>query len=404
MKILVVDDNKNDRKLLHELLTSRHYEVSEAGNGIEALVSVEASKPDLIISDVMMPGMDGFTLLRELKKNKESMDIPLVFYTAHYETDMDKDLAMKLGASRYIVKPTRMENLIQEIESVLREYDAGLLKPTTSVIHKEEEYLREYSTRVVKKLEDNIANLEKEIKERMRVEEEQKQTLTELARAKAELEQFVHLGSRDMQQPLKTVYNNLELICKRYHSKFEPDDADLFVRTKEEVSRMQKRNNDLIAFSRVVTRFEKTECESVLERVLETLRSSIKKSGAVVTHDPLPVVMADDMQIVQLFHNLIDNSIKFRGTEKPRIHIRAEKRMNEWQFSFKDNGIGIDPEVHDRIFLISQNIYGKEKQSTGMGLAICKKIVERHGGRIWVDSKKGAGSTFYFTIPANEQT
>lgn len=401
-KVLVVDDNQNDRMVLSEMLSAKNHEVEEACNGIEALESVEVSKPDLIISDIMMPGMDGFTLLRELKKNEITKGIPVVFYTAHFESEKDRELAVKLGASRFIVKPAKLKDLLLEIETVLREYEAGKIKLGKPLIRTEEEYLKQYSERIVRKLEEKIVELEREIAERQRAEAELRQTLTALARSSAELEQFVHLGSRDLQQPLKTVLGNMELLCRRYFHKFDKEDGELFMCTLDAVARMQKRNNDLIAYSRVGTRFEATDSAAVLNCALDNLRKVIEKNGAVITHDPLPAVMSDKLQLLQLFHNLIENAIKFRSSEPPRVHISVNQKGSEWVFSVRDNGVGIDPQYHDRIFLISQRIYGKESPSTGMGLAICKKIVERHGGRIWVESRPGEGSTFYFTLPVRE--
>lgn len=184
MKVLVVDDNKNDRTMLNELLSSRNYAITEACNGIEALQSVGTSKPDIIISDIMMPGMDGFTLLRELKKSSYTIDIPFVFYTAHYVSEKDSDLASKLGASRFILKPANLMDLLEEIEAVLREYEAGSIKPVKSLINKEEEYLKQYSERIISKLEEKILQLEQEINER-------RWAFEELAKAQNELENIM---------------------------------------------------------------------------------------------------------------------------------------------------------------------------------------------------------------------
>ncbi|HIE30943.1 MAG TPA: GHKL domain-containing protein, partial [Methanosarcinales archaeon] len=161
---------------------------------------------------------------------------------------------------------------------------------------------------------------------------------------------------------------------------------------------------DLLTFSRVGTRgkpFKSTDCALVLEQTLANLQMAIEDRGAVITHDALPTVMADDSQLVQLFQNLIENAIKFQSEDPPRIHISAEQKGDEWVFSVADNGIGIEPEFFDRIFVIFQRLHGVDEYSgTGIGLAVCKKIVERHGGHIWVESEPGKGSTFYFTIPA----
>jgi light-regulated signal transduction histidine kinase (bacteriophytochrome) len=167
---------------------------------------------------------------------------------------------------------------------------------------------------------------------------------------------------------------------------------------------MQRLINDLLAYSRVGTRggtFEPTDCSLVLRRTLDNLGIAIRESGADIQSDPLPVLTADRSQLVQLFQNLIGNAVKFRGGERPRIHVSARRNGIEWMFAVKDNGIGIDPKYFDRIFTIFQRLHGRaEYPGTGIGLAICKKIVERHGGRIWVESQPGKGSAFFFTMPA----
>lgn len=183
-KILVVDDNKNDRMLLREILSTNNYNVSEACNGIEALKYVRTSKPDIIISDIMMPEMDGFTLLRELKKNSFSNDIPFVFYTANYASEKDNELALKLGASRFILKPAELNDLLEEIGSVISECESGSLKVADPLISKEEDYLKQYSERILTKLEEKIVQLEQEINER-------RWAFEELAKAQNELENII---------------------------------------------------------------------------------------------------------------------------------------------------------------------------------------------------------------------
>jgi len=183
-RILVVDDNKNDRMLLREVLSTNNYDVSESSNGIDALQYLRISKPDIIISDIMMPEMDGFTLLRELKKNSFSMDIPFVFYTANYLSEKDVELASKLGASKFILKPAEIKDLLGQIGSVIREYESGLIKGADPLISKEEDYLKQYSERIVRKLEEKIVELEQEINER-------RWAFEELAKAQNELENIM---------------------------------------------------------------------------------------------------------------------------------------------------------------------------------------------------------------------
>jgi light-regulated signal transduction histidine kinase (bacteriophytochrome) len=170
----------------------------------------------------------------------------------------------------------------------------------------------------------------------------------------------------------------------------------------DSVVRMQNLINDLLSYSRIETRggdFESVDCQVVLDDVLHTLQIKVEENDAVITHGPLPTVQADKVQLFQLFQNLISNAIKFRSDKPPRIHIAAESQNGRWLFSVKDNGIGIDPKYLERIFVIFQRLHSQDKYpGTGIGLAICKKIVERHGGRIWVESQLGKGATFYFIL------
>jgi two-component system, chemotaxis family, sensor kinase Cph1 len=228
----------------------------------------------------------------------------------------------------------------------------------------------------------------------------------ELARSNTELQQFAYVASHDLQEPLRMMASFVQLLAKRYKGQLDADADEFIDYIVDGAARMQRLINDLLNYSRVGSRgkdFAPTDCAAVLRTVCANLRAAIEESGAVVITDPLPTVIADETQLVQLFQNLLSNAIKFRGDKPARIYIGAERRANEWLFRLRDNGIGIEPQYVERIFLIFQRLHGRSRYpGTGIGLAIAKKIVERHAGRIWVESELGKGSTFYFTLPARE--
>ena len=249
-----------------------------------------------------------------------------------------------------------------------------------------------------------IQVLLRDITERKQAEEELRERTKDLLRSNAELERFAYVASHDLQEPLRMVTNYTQLLQQRYQGKLDADADEFIAYAVDGAARMRTLIDDLLAYSRVGTRgapFVLTSLDGVLDRVLHGLELALLESGAVVIRDPLPQVWCDPTQIARVFQNLIANAVRFRGTDPPWIHVSARQEGEEWVFSVKDNGIGIDPEYFDRIFVIFQRLQSRvEYEGTGMGLAIGKRILERHDGRIWVESQLGAGSTFHFTLPA----
>lgn len=243
----------------------------------------------------------------------------------------------------------------------------------------------------------------RDITERKRAELELRNTAEELARSNLDLEQFAYVASHDLQEPLRAVAGCVQVLQKRYQGHLDSRADELIVHTVDGVRRMQTLIDDLLTFSRVGTRgkaFEPSDCNDILNQALANLEVAIKEADAAVTSDKLPTVKADAAQMTQLLQNLLSNAIKFRSEHRPAIHVSARREAGQWVFTVKDNGIGIQPEYFERIWIIFQRLHTRtEYPGTGIGLAICKKIVERHGGRISVESIPGEGSTFSFTIP-----
>ncbi len=242
-----------------------------------------------------------------------------------------------------------------------------------------------------------------DITERKIAEDALHERTQELARSNADLEQFAYVASHDLQEPLRAVSSYTQLLARRYQDRLDGDAQRFIERTTAAVARMQALIRDLLAYSRVGTRgevFGPTDCEAVLRDALENLHAAMSETNATITHDRLPVLPADARQLRQLLQNLIGNAIKFRGPSAPMVHVAARRIDGVWQFSVRDNGIGIEREYAERIFVIFQRLHSRRTYpGTGVGLAICKKIVERHGGRIWVESEVGEGTTIYFELP-----
>lgn len=242
-----------------------------------------------------------------------------------------------------------------------------------------------------------------DIEDLKRSEEALRIITADLARSNADLEQFAYVASHDLQEPLRMVASFTQLLGQRYKGQLDADADEFIGYAVDGARRMQALVNDLLTYSRVGTRGKEpvaVDFEQVLQMVLTNMQARLEESDGQVTHDPLPIVLGDETQLWQVLQNLVGNALKFHGSEPPRVHVSAQEIKGEWRFSVRDNGIGIEPQYANRIFLVFQRLHSRaEYPGTGLGLAIAKKILERHGGRIWMESEPGKGSTFYFSLP-----
>lgn len=459
-EILVVEDSSTQAEKLKYILEENGFRVSIAANGKEALELLRKKKPAIVISDVLMPEIDGYELCRKIKKDENLKDIPVILLTALSDT---KDVlkGLQANADNFITKPYDEKYLISRVQHILinRElrggerlqsgvevyfsgqkylitserqqildlllstYDAAVLQNLELI--KTRDQLNALNEQLEQKIEERTAALREEIAERRQTESELrnyrehleelveqrtaafKKASDDLARSNADLQQFAYAASHDLQEPLRAISGFVKLFEKRYKGTIDRD-ADQYIKfIVDGVNRMRDLIIDLLEYSRVGIKgdtLSPVDSGAILDKAISNLRPALEESGASVTYKSLPTVTADAAQLCSLFQNLIGNAIKFRSTETPKVQISVAKKGDEWVFSVGDNGIGIDPQYSNKIFVVFQRLHTKEEYpGTGIGLSICKKIVERHGGRIWVKSELGRGSTFYFTIPDKQE-
>jgi signal transduction histidine kinase len=364
LRALLVEDNPLDAALVVRALNKDGFDVvADVVQDEEAFTkALRANCPEVVLADYNLPSWKGMDALNVIRR--EGLDVPMILVSGALG-DVTAVECIRQGATDYVLKDG-LARLPEVIRRALRE--------------KRERSLRH------------------------QVEEDLARKVDELARSNADLEQFAYVASHDLQEPLRMVTAYTQLLAERYRGKLD-ENADKFLGYAcEGAQRMQVLIQDLLAFSRVGRKeaCESVECNVVMREVLQTLTSAIQESHAAVTPGELPTVWADRTQVAQIFQNLIGNAIKFRGKEPPLVSVQAEKADQRWLFTVSDNGIGIAPEYTENIFVVFQRLHARtEYPGNGIGLAICKKIVERYGGKIWVESQAGSGSTFKFTLPSH---
>jgi signal transduction histidine kinase len=420
--ILVVDDTPENLRLLSTMLSQRGYVPRCVINGQMALRACNSHPPDLILLDIMMPQMNGYEVCQHLKLDAKTRDIPVIFISAKDEV-FDKVNAFTVGGVDYISKPFQFEEVLARIEShltlrklqnQLKEQNILLQQEISSRLAVEKDLQeknlilqKEISSRraVEKALQEQNLLLQQEIFNRECAESALLKSHQELARYNAELEQFAYVASHDLQAPLATIASYAQLLEKRSKDKLDSQANKFIGNIVYGCMRMQNLIDDLLEYSRFGRSdklLQQTDCNQVFEQAIANLQGVIRDTEAVVCSSELPVVHGEISQLVQLFQNLVGNAIKYRQDAPPVVSVSACKHQDHWLFSVSDNGIGIAQQHQERIFKIFQRLHTqKEYSGTGIGLAICQKIVQRHGGRIWVESEPGQGSTFRFTLNEN---
>lgn len=349
-KILNVDDHDPGRYARTRYLTRAGFEVLEAANGNEALRLSAERKPDLVLLDINLPDINGFEVCERMKAAPETSRIPVILLSATRRADVDVVTGLDTGADNYLREPIDPTVLVATVKALLR----------------------------VRQAEEA------------------------LARSNAQLRQFAYVVSHELQEPLRMVKSYSQMLASRYSGKLDPDADEFISYTVQGVSRMEWFIRDMLSYSQAAEgklELKANSCQMVLDWSLLELEAAMKESGATITYDKLPVVLCDPMRLSTVFKNLIANAIKYRSERPPAIHVSAIEQGGMWRVSVSDNGMGIDPKYAESIFGLFKRLHGRERSGSGVGLAICKEIVEHHGGEIWVESSVGEGSTFHFTVP-----
>jgi len=361
-RVLIAEDNPEMADYLSGLLRGLS-RCRVARDGVSALALARAWRPDLVLTDVMMPVKDGLALCRELKADKELAAVPVVLLTAL--TDRDSMMrGWEAGADEYLFKPFHPNEVTTRVRTLLSAVEARKIAA------------RELARKAA-----------------------------ELERSNADLEQFAFSASHDLQEPLRKITSFSHLLEKRAGDALDADARDMLHRMAGASERMQELVQGLLRFSRVASKSEPprpVEARDAFEHAAANLEDALRDSGARLTCGPLPRVMADPVQLAAVFQNLIANALKFRAEGRsPDVNVSAERDGESWRFTVRDDGIGFDMKDHDRVFAIFERLHPRSRYpGSGIGLAACKKIVERHGGRIWAESEPGRGSAFRFTLPA----
>jgi two-component system, sensor histidine kinase and response regulator len=349
-RILNVDDHDAGRYARTRFLSRAGFIVDEAATGEQALAYLRNNRPDLVLLDINLPDIDGFEICRRIKSDPDTSRLPVIFLSASRLADLDVVTGLEHGGDNYLREPIDSSVLVAMVRAVLR----------------------------VKEAEEA------------------------LVRSNEQLRRFAFVVSHELQEPLRMVKSYTQLLSQRYKDTLGDEANEFMQYTITGVNRMEKFIHDMLAYSQAAEgglELKPFPCRLAVDWALLELQPVIDETHATVSSDELPVVFGDPMRLAQVFKNLIGNAIKYRGERPANIHIGSTEQNAEHTICIRDEGIGIDPKYFDNIFVLFKRLHGRELAGSGVGLAICKQIVEHHGGRIWVESKPGQGSSFCFTLP-----
>ncbi len=368
-KILMVDDRPENLLALERLLKHMPIQLYKAKSGNEALKLTLHHDFALALLDIQMPDMDGYELAEILRSEEKSMKVPVIFISAIYTDHMSVFKGYEIGAFSFITKPFEPKVLLSKVAFFVEKYQ-------------QEQWLRQSHLLLEHRVKERTADLE---------------------RSNQELEQFAYVASHDLQEPLRAITSYLQLLQKHNEGKLDEKSEKYINVAVEGTKRMKALIEGLLTYSRVGSQgrdFELVDFNEIMKKVLTDLRISIAQNHAHIHFEMLPTVNGDPFQIHLLLQNLISNAVKFRKKDvDPEISISATAEDGRWHFVLTDNGIGIDTEFYDRVFVIFQRLHTRQEyEGTGIGLAVCKKIIERHGGRIWLESTLDQGTSVHFII------
>jgi len=415
VKILVVEDHPTNRKLLKAQLEAEGHDVIETRDGVEALEALHRDGADVVISDILMPNMDGFRLCHEIRRSPVHSQLPFILYTSTYNSPADRQLAVTVGADGFVTKPAPVAVLRRAIEQATARANGSAPAPLTE--HDENYVLKRYSEALVRKLEEKNFELETALAEisnshqaildlNAELESRVEQRTRQLADANRELEAFSFSVSHDLRAPLRRIHGFARLLESGIDDDTVEERQTAITTILNSVKEMGRLIEDLLAFSRsgrVELKGEVVSLEEIVGEVLAGLSGDINDRLIEWERSPLPAVWGDPSLLKQVFVNLLGNAIKYTRPRNPaRIALSVEGTEADFVvLCVRDNGVGFDSDHAGKLFGVFQRLHRAEEfEGTGIGLAIVQRIVERHGGRIWAESVQGEGATFRFTLRA----